>query len=227
MNLSGCANCLLHGWKQVEDLDTLQRCTRCNLIQYYGRECQAEHWKRIHKKQCRYFADPVKAQRWGHKEEDCSICVQAAQVGKAQICQATNNNYECILKEEFLLHMYHPHPFSITGQPGDIREKMIIVVWQFIKKFELTQPGVFSNCHGKLVKVYAGLKATRLDICRGPIVQLSIKSPALVNICPAFHNPALDNICPASAFKLVSTSNLFCYDDTNLAPNFVKIKINA
>ena len=177
MNFAECANCLLHGWKPEEGQRSLQQCSKCKLIQYCSKECQAEHWKRVHQKQCRYFADPVKAQKFGHKDEDCALCLEVARVGKDEICQATNPNYECIMKEMFPSGMYHPHPFPVTGQPGNAYEKAVIVLWQLLKKLELTQPGVITSCRGKFVKVVAELKAIRLEIWKvRKITQISYRS---------------------------------------------------
>ena len=47
-----CANCLAFGWKQPEPA-ALKQCKRCKVVKYCGVDCQAEHFKFIHKKHCK------------------------------------------------------------------------------------------------------------------------------------------------------------------------------
>lgn len=41
-----CANC-------GSSDDVLRSCSRCKLVHYCGQECQTQHWKAIHKKDCK------------------------------------------------------------------------------------------------------------------------------------------------------------------------------
>jgi hypothetical protein len=53
-DLSGgemCANCHVLETSLQQGL-TLSKCARCQQIKYCSRTCQAEHWKRVHKKLC-------------------------------------------------------------------------------------------------------------------------------------------------------------------------------
>lgn len=48
-----CANCFV----LETDLPrgtTLSQCSQCRVAKYCGRDCQAEHWKKEHKKQCQH-----------------------------------------------------------------------------------------------------------------------------------------------------------------------------
>jgi len=166
MNFDQCANCLIHSWKEVEDPATLQKCKRCKVIKYCGRECQTEHWLKVHHKHCKYFADAAKARLWDHKDEDCTICRQAALVGTAQLLRPDNPNYGCIFEEMKKVppQAIHPHPFPATGEPGDVHEKSIIVMWQLLKKFALTHAGVVANCRNEFEKVFCDLAGARLKI---------------------------------------------------------------
>ena len=111
MNIDQCANCLVHGWTEVEYSSTLQRCKKCKFIKYCGRDCQTEHWLNVHHKHCKYFVDPVKVQQWDHKKENCAICLQSALVGKIQLMRADNPNYDCIFEEvkQIPPGTVHPH----------------------------------------------------------------------------------------------------------------------
>ena len=66
-----CVNCALFNWKQPEDQVSLRRCTRCYAVAYCGKECQEEHWHKVHKNHCKYLGGTKKAQHSEHKKETC------------------------------------------------------------------------------------------------------------------------------------------------------------
>ena len=47
-----CINCLVFKWGQPEP-STLKKCKQCKVLQYCSESCQKEHWKLVHKKQCK------------------------------------------------------------------------------------------------------------------------------------------------------------------------------
>ena len=160
-----CANCRLHGWKQLEDTRQLQRCKNCKVVQYCGKDCQREHWKKVHKEQCDHFVKSDSNQDWAHKEADCLNCRQAAAVGKSKLKKPNNPNYECIYKEyNFPPSSCHPRPFPITGQPGDLLEKATIVLWQLLHKFGMIHPRVARDFREEMDKAFAGLMEIMLSI---------------------------------------------------------------
>ena len=52
---TGCANCFVFGWVQPDPAE-LRKCGKCKVLKYCGQECQAEHWKHVHKDQCKLLA---------------------------------------------------------------------------------------------------------------------------------------------------------------------------
>merc|ERR1719186_260564 len=166
MNDEECANCLIHGWLQPDSETTLMKCKNCELIEYCSNECQDEHWAKVHKHHCQYFADPAKNEAWQHKEEDCSICLKAAEVGEASLKEADNPNYECIFKVEIPQYLLHPHPFPVTGQEGDIFEKGIIVLWQLVRKFQIIHPQFALNYHKEFLELERAILEKRVAIWR-------------------------------------------------------------
>jgi sulfur relay (sulfurtransferase) DsrC/TusE family protein len=47
-----CANCFVLE-RTLENGAKLSKCSRCKQIKYCSRTCQAQHWKKIHKQQCK------------------------------------------------------------------------------------------------------------------------------------------------------------------------------
>ena len=50
------------------------------------------------------------------------------------------------LFQQLTPNCYHPHPFPVTGDPGDLREKALIVLWHLVNKFQLI--------HSNVVRIY-------------------------------------------------------------------------
>jgi hypothetical protein len=50
-----CANCFVYE-KRIED-DNFMKCSQCRQVTYCSRECQREHWKKAHKKQCKLIVN--------------------------------------------------------------------------------------------------------------------------------------------------------------------------
>ena len=49
-----CANCDIFVWEQVDPVvSPLRRCTGCWKISYCSKECQEEHWHKVHRRHCK------------------------------------------------------------------------------------------------------------------------------------------------------------------------------
>ena len=78
---TACANCLVFEWDQPDlKRSPLKVCKGCNKIYYCSRECQEEHWRKVHRKQCKLFsgAEPGKDL---HNRETCSQCAEQEATG--------------------------------------------------------------------------------------------------------------------------------------------------
>ena len=54
---SFCANCKLFGWEQPDPkASLLKRCGGCWKIYYCSQECQEEHWRKLHKRHCKFLS---------------------------------------------------------------------------------------------------------------------------------------------------------------------------
>ena len=139
-----CANCLLFNWNQPENPNVLRKCTRCHAVAYCGRECQEEHWHKVHKKQCKYLGGTKKAQHSEHKKETCKTCVASDSVGDL-VFSPTNPNYFCIFEhvDWSLLPPNFPHPFPLNGPPEDRIEKMLNAAQKILLKIKVTENPVY------------------------------------------------------------------------------------
>ena len=92
-----CTNCTIFLWNQPDDPKTVRKCSKCHMVSYCGKECQEEHWTKVHKKQCRYLAGTKKAEHSEHRRDTCRTCIASNSAGDLAFSQ-TNPNYVCIFE---------------------------------------------------------------------------------------------------------------------------------
>ena len=138
-SLTCCANCALFNWKQPDPKKPLQRCTRCHVVTYCGRECQEEHWNKVHRKHCKYLGGIKKAPHSEHQKETCDTCIASNSLGDL-VFSPTNPNYVCIFEHAdwSLLPSTFPHPFPLNGPPEDRIEKMLNAAQKILLKIKVT-----------------------------------------------------------------------------------------
>ena len=76
-----CANCKLFQWKQPENRKTVRKCTRCQVVAYCSKECQEEHWHKVHRNHCKYLGGVKKADHSEHRKDTCKTCIASDSVG--------------------------------------------------------------------------------------------------------------------------------------------------
>ena len=144
-----CANCQLFGWKRPDiENGPLKRCTGCRTIYYCGRECQEEHWRKVHKGQCKFFSggkglDGTEV----HNKETCRRCLFREAAGKA-VFNADNPNYICVFdpinpKAKSLLELEQCYPMPMAGTPQNRAERMVDLLQSLFLKVKLTEHPVF------------------------------------------------------------------------------------
>ena len=139
-----CSNCFLFNWKQPENRETLRKCTRCYVVAYCGKECQEEHWQKVHKKHCKYLGGLKKAKHSEHIKETCKTCIKSDSVGDL-VFSPTNPNYVCIFEhvDWKMLPPTFPHPFPLNGPPEDRIEKMLNAAQRILLKIKVTENPVY------------------------------------------------------------------------------------
>ena len=122
-----CANCENYDWSQPADLSKLLTCSKCKFISYCSKECQLEHWVKVHKQHCKYLADQKVMPQSRHDPANCPMCVQQAKIGLAEIANADNLSLCCPFPSEGIfvptLHQPDwkwwedicPYPFQAWG----------------------------------------------------------------------------------------------------------------
>ena len=101
----GCANCFVYGWKQPEDIATLKSCKQCKVMQYCSKECQAEHWKLIHKEHCKKLKQAKEAEQLERGD------VSSSSVG-----------------------IFSQHPFPLSGKLDDTFELLLNLIQRILAK---------------------------------------------------------------------------------------------
>ena len=117
------------------------------MVAYCGRECQEEHYGKVHKQYCKYLGGIKKAKHSEHDRDACKTCIASNSVGDL-VFSPTNSNYVCIfkytdLKLLKLLPTTYPHPFPLTGSPEDRIEKMLTAAVRVLLKIKVTENPVY------------------------------------------------------------------------------------
>ena len=94
--IRACANCENYDWSQPADLGKLMTCSKCKFISYCSKECQLEHWVKVHKQHCKYLAGLKLLPQSRHDPAHCHTCERQAEIGEDQIVKATNPSLPCI-----------------------------------------------------------------------------------------------------------------------------------
>ena len=106
--------------------------------------CQEEHWRKVHKKHCRYLGGIKKAEHSEHKQATCETCIKAKALGDL-IFSPANPDYVCIYEHvDFeILPATFPLPFPFTGSPEDRIERMLTAIQRILLKIKATKNQVY------------------------------------------------------------------------------------
>ena len=85
-----CANCLNYGWPQPSQESRLLRCSKCKFMSYCSKECQKEHWVKVHKEQCKYLANQKVHPQAIHDPASCPGCLKQTEIGLGPIANLDN-----------------------------------------------------------------------------------------------------------------------------------------
>merc|ERR1711862_822542 len=96
-----CDNCKAYSWhkSKVAIKRNMFTCKACKLIYYCSRECQAEHWKKVHRKHCKYMAKQKSGSVKRHSD-NCSKCKYEKDYSE-DIKKVDNPFYPCHIKYSY------------------------------------------------------------------------------------------------------------------------------
>jgi len=152
-----CWNCPTYGWADKyktnpTNAKTPLVCNDCKFALYCSRECQLEHWKKVHKKHCKYLSGKEKSPISRHGE-DCHICRR-----EADKCIPTykvhNPEYPCHVKWSYqgdhiavMLKRvnYYVSTGELTGQFISKHDKNIAILQQIWVKIRAVYPKLFDG----------------------------------------------------------------------------------
>ena len=112
------------------------------MVAYCGKECQEEHWHKVHKKQCKYLGGIKKEKHSEHNKETCKTCIASNSLGDL-VLSPTNPNYVCTFETIDWNKMLptFPHPFPLS--PEDRVEMMVDVAQKILLKIKVTENPVY------------------------------------------------------------------------------------
>ena len=110
-----CPNCYVYGWKQPSDESELLRCSRCKFISYCSKECQEEHWIKVHSHHCKYLAKKKVMRKNMHDPATCAGCMKQSEIGLTEMSEADNPYLGCPWTVNNVLHLPKPEHRTVGG----------------------------------------------------------------------------------------------------------------
>ena len=147
--LKTCYNCLNYGWKQTDDKSTIKQCNRCKLAFYCSKQCQKEHWHKLHKKQCKYLAEVKVLPLSKHDEAACLMCKGAkdvSQPGSPVLPCTLSVAHQAMMKTRMSFDLLaFPLP-EMSGKFPTKAEATVTIMMQILLKMKLVwHPGWMIN----------------------------------------------------------------------------------
>ena len=148
---SFCANCYVYRWEPPGDrTNPLKKCSGCWKISYCSNECQEEHWKKVHKRHCKFFSGKKSPDdTMVHNEDTCDRCEKQAAVGD-HITKGENPNYICFFTPQnpstILRNWQVEYPLPSEDSPRNQSERIIYLLQTILLKIMLTNQPVFQTC---------------------------------------------------------------------------------
>ena len=147
-----CANCDIFGWKQADPtISPLKRCTGCYKISYCSKECQEEHWHKVHKRHCKYFSGKKTLEESDlHNKETCSRCIKQEAAGR-KVFKGENPTYVCLHDPKlnscnfakFKSFLRDNYPMPSRESPSSTFQRIIDVLQSILLKIQVTKQPIF------------------------------------------------------------------------------------
>ena len=169
-----CVNCEIFNWKQVDPKSSpLKRCTGCYKISYCSKECQEEHWHKVHKRHCKYFSGKKPLEESDlHKKETCGRCIKQEAAGR-KVFKEENPTYVCLFdpilnssnlakaKAKFLRDEY---PMPSRESSSNRFERILDVLQTVLLKIKVTKQPIFCLYPSEVELIADELEKAQTDI---------------------------------------------------------------
>ena len=146
---SFCANCKLFGWEQPDPrASPLKRCTGCWKIYYCSQECQEEHWKKVHRRHCKFFSGKKGLEGTVvHNKDNCDRCAKQKAAGK-RVFKEEDPTYICFFdplnpKAQKIQLLQEEYPLPSEDSPRSQCERIFDLLQILLLKIKLTKQPVF------------------------------------------------------------------------------------
>ena len=143
-----CANCDIFDWEQVDPtISPLKKCTGCYKISYCSKECQEEHWHKVHKRHCKYFSGKKPLEESDlHSKETCNRCIKQEAAGR-RVFKRDNPTYVCpfdpILNTTILTNVRDNFPMPKKESSSSRFERILDVLQAVLLKIKVTKQPLF------------------------------------------------------------------------------------
>jgi len=93
-----CMNCLRkhrYGIMDKPELKELKRCTGCHLLTYCDKDCQREHWLKVHKDHCKLLSGRKIVDNTMHIADKCSLCTDQVKTSNSERLSSASPKTDC------------------------------------------------------------------------------------------------------------------------------------
>ena len=211
-----CANCHLFLWEQPAACSLtspLTVCTGCRKISYCSKDCQDEHWSKVHKRHCRVFSGLVGLEGTVvHNKETCNHCMMQEAAGR-KVFKENNPNYICLYdpsnpRAKSLQEIQLQYPFPLKAgaeQEQSRREKIVVLLQRLLLKIKLTKQPV-SRLYPKEVDVIGDeLLRMGMGASVNNVIYPKARPVAIVPKLKELLSPDLLNLPPSGRYQMWDT----------------------
>ena len=166
-----CANCNLFGWEQPDSRrgQTLKRCTGCRKIYYCSKDCQEEHWRKVHRRHCKFFAWQEGPEGTVvHNKETCMYCTMQEAAGM-EVFKEKSPNYICLFDPtnpwaKSFLELQLRYPLPLAEIPHNRADRIIDLLQRLLLKIKMTKQSVFRLYPREVDAIAAELSHLKMSI---------------------------------------------------------------
>jgi len=94
-----CHNCTMKHrdgiTEESEQKKEFKRCAGCHLLTYCDKDCQLEHWQKVHKHHCKYLSGRKQVANSQHKKDSCPLCIAEKKTSDSELTSPNSPKTIC------------------------------------------------------------------------------------------------------------------------------------